>query len=75
MLLGDLFPWALIHFESIIITIVVFKIAKKEMPRIKQAISFQLDASPKAAPCSYRQPSSYLFFKQTFLRVFVFLLI
>lgn len=45
------------------------------MTRIKHAISFQLDASPKAAPTSYRQPSSYLFFKQTFLRVFVFLLI
>lgn len=45
------------------------------MTRIKQAISFQLDASQKAAPSSYRQAGSYLFFKQTFLRVFVFLLI
>ena len=45
------------------------------MTRIKQAISFKLDASTKAEPTRYRQPSSYLFFKQTFLRVFVFLLI
>lgn len=48
---------------------------KKEMTRIKQAISFQLDATPKAAPSSYRQAGSYLFFKQTFRRVLVFLLI
>ena len=45
------------------------------MTRIKQAISFQLDATPKAAPGSYKQAGSYLFFKQTFRRVFVFLLI
>lgn len=44
------------------------------MPRIKQAISFQLDASPKSST-QQLQTGSYLFFKQTFLRVFVFLLI
>lgn len=45
------------------------------MTRLKQAISFQLVATQKAAPSNYRQPDSYLFFKQTFLKVFVFLLI